>query len=197
MSRPILLPIALVSLEEQKLYQGVHGVESDSILVHLINDCSADIVDRLGYGFGEPTKHDEWYAGSNNRSLTLRHCPIVDIELLEVSGSPVNLNTLIIDKDKGILSIRWDMPFWFGFGFAWGFRRRLGSNEKNIRVIYTAGGGPVPHNIKALCRQYVKGVYDTRSRDESLSTASLHAVRADIRDDIFSQLDRYRRILVV
>ena len=190
MASPELSANALVTLEEQKRYQHVPVVQTiyDDILIELINECSDDIIQRLGFSPGQVTQYTETYMGQNTREITLRHYPVVSIQSISINGVAFGADDFEVDATRGTVRIPWNSPIKFSYGYT--------SGDHNIAVTYTAGLSAVPASIRALCKQYVKGVFDLRSKDSNMSTAQQMVERAHLRDDIYEQLERYRRVII-
>jgi hypothetical protein len=198
MASPTLSANALVTLEEQKRYQSVSTVQTiyDDILIDLINECSDDIIQRVGFAPGQAVEYTETYMGHNTRELTLKHFPVVSVASISINGVAFTAADFAIDLIRGIVRIPWSSPLKFSFGYTSGFPLRYQPGDHNVAVTYTAGLAAVPAQIKALCKQYVKGVFDLRSKDANMTTAQQTGERAHLRDDIYGQLERYRRSII-
>jgi len=124
---------AIVTLQEQKVYQEEAGTEQDSLLEILINAIST-LIEGILRGQGdkqlkETTYTDKYLDGSGKTYLLLPNFPVVSISEITEAGATLTENThFTVDYEWGIL--------WKEAGI-WADIRR------NIKLTYKAGWADV------------------------------------------------------
>lgn len=135
--------MALATIDQLKEYFGDTSDKDDALLTRIIAAASDQIENYCGRTFESTNYTSEMYDGTGNKTLVLRHFPIIGTptvleygNALTVGTDPVTSPDVLVYPDLGHLVRQW---------FYWIPRRNWYS------VTYTAGFASVPGIIVQAC----------------------------------------------
>jgi hypothetical protein len=160
------------------------GLSEDQLIQDAITAASDYWLWRTGRGpsdgstpatspFVTPIAYNEWYDGNGSQRLFLRNSPIVSVQALAVSGSPMQAangfgssgyrihqdgRSLILQDGGGSGSTITNVypgGWWLGGTY---FRKGV----QNVNVQYTAGFATTPPDVEMACRKMVALAYKER-----------------------------------
>lgn len=191
--------VALISLEDAKVYAlkttgaAVIADAVTNILNDLINEVSRSVNTFVGRHLLSKAR-TEYYNGSGEAELQLKHYPIISIASLYNdtearlfnSSTQVSVSTNVLQLvDKGIIRL-WNNESAFNYGRA------------NVKITYTAGYAlaSVPQDIQMAVRKWVAKEYhkydkaqhlvQSETIGENTKTYILEAMPKDVRELLLS-----------
>lgn len=181
----------MITLEEFKKYVSITADTLDDELTKIVNSAIASVESECNRKFLE-TEFTEIYTGNGRAWLYLRNYPIVSVQKIEVSeGSgweEYERTSIVIDENKIFYEDKTVFPF-----------------DSKVRVTYTAGYESVPEDLKSVCLERAKILFDHSGLEgaknnlgvQSQVEGGLVGITTSYKaPDHSSVIDKYRRVLI-
>jgi hypothetical protein len=178
--------MALTTLAKLKQYGNITEVESDTLLLRMIDSASASIETYCSRTFLSAS-HAEVRDGNGNKRMGLRHFPVTAIASVTINGQviPPRPSPLSNGYTFDDLTVRLT-----GYTFEEGI--------DNVEVVYTAGLNAIPNDVDLACCEVVMLRYKSRDRmgvsSKSLAGETISYTNDDFPDYVTRVLDQYRMV---
>lgn len=153
----ILLPYALVTLDDVKSFLGITGATQDTLLTLLINMVTEQIETRTNRRFKDTTYTQELYSGIGVKTLVLKNFPITSTTVFKLEKNnaynntsdweEVNSDEYWVEEETGIVT----KTTVFNRG------------TLNWRVTYSAGYSEIPYDIQLLAMSLISELFNKRN----------------------------------
>lgn len=138
--------MALLTLDEAKMYLKVDYDEDDALIEELINQACSVIKRRYGRGFEISDHADEYHDGENTQYIFLENFPVHSITSLAINDVVINPSDYELSHQMGVVKVNYNVAPGFG----------------NVRVSYVAGDDHVPPWVKNEILLLVADLYEGR-----------------------------------
>lgn len=138
--------MALLTLNEAKMYLKVDFDEDDALIENLIEQASSVIQRRYGRGFEIATYSDEYYDGDKTQYVFLENFPVHEILEMRINDEVIDPANYELSHQMGVIKVNYLVPAGFG----------------NVRVSYRAGDAEVPGWVKTEILLVVADLYEGR-----------------------------------
>lgn len=146
------------SVADIKTYLGVSGSGEDALYTALATTATALIEDYCGRIIGQRTVTERVRLDGPQRSIVLQHAPA--IEVTSVKYDEVAETLADFRLAKAMATLRYVEGGEFGDGADW-------------LIVYTAGWASIPAAVETACKELVKSLYNSKSRDDSVQRESV------------------------
>jgi len=175
--------MALLTLNEYKVFANITGILADARLTAIINSANQWFLTKLKRNIEEKSQ-EEYYDGDNTSELLLRDYPITELTELKIDDTLITATDYATYYSSGIIKMLYGI-------FSGGIQ--------NVYVKYKSGFNPVPNDIKMAISELVSKKYESFDKkgnsfsSEAFMGGSLVFKDSDITEFMKMVLDNYRK----